>query len=36
MVSEQTEPVRPGRKRSQESRQAILRAAFEIVAEQGY
>ncbi|TDO33864.1 TetR family transcriptional regulator [Kribbella sp. VKM Ac-2527] len=30
------EPVRPGRKRSEESRQAILRAAFEIVAEQGY
>jgi AcrR family transcriptional regulator len=35
-VNEQTEPVRPGRKRSQVSRQAILKAAFEIVAEQGY
>lgn len=35
-MSKQAEPVRPGRKRSEESRQAILRAAFEIVAEQGY
>jgi AcrR family transcriptional regulator len=35
-VTNQPEPVRPGRKRSEESRLAILRAAFEIVAEQGY
>jgi AcrR family transcriptional regulator len=35
-VSNQAEPVRPGRKRSEESRLAILRAAFEIVADQGY
>ena len=35
-MTNQPEPVRPGRKRSEESRLAILRAAFEIVAEQGY
>jgi AcrR family transcriptional regulator len=35
-VSHQAKPVRPGRKRSEESRQAILSAAFEIVADQGY
>jgi len=35
-VSNQAEHVRPGRKRSEESRLAILSAAFEVVAEQGY
>jgi AcrR family transcriptional regulator len=31
-----THPVRPGRKRSEESRQAILTAALELTAELGY
>jgi AcrR family transcriptional regulator len=35
-VGNQAEHVRPGRKRSEESRLAILSAAFEVVAEQGY
>lgn len=35
-MSNQAEHVRPGRKRSEESRLAILSAAFEVVAEQGY
>jgi len=35
-MSDQPAPVRPGRKRSEESRLAILTAAFELAAELGY
>jgi AcrR family transcriptional regulator len=35
-MSEQQVPPRPGRKRSEESRLAILAAAFELIAEVGY
>ncbi|HEX3731356.1 MAG TPA: TetR/AcrR family transcriptional regulator [Mycobacteriales bacterium] len=35
-MSDQPVPVRPGRKRSEESRLAILTAAFELAAELGY
>src|SRR4051794_35694438 len=35
-MSDHPVSVRPGRKRSEESRQAILTAAFELVAELGY
>jgi AcrR family transcriptional regulator len=35
-VTEQIDPARPGRKRSEEARQAILAAALELTAEAGY
>jgi AcrR family transcriptional regulator len=35
-VTDQPTPVRPGRKRSEESRMAILAAAFELAGEIGY
>jgi AcrR family transcriptional regulator len=35
-MSDQPDPPRPGRKRSEESRLAILTAAFELAAELGY
>jgi AcrR family transcriptional regulator len=35
-VTDQTDQVRPGRKRSEDSRQAILAAALELTAEAGY
>lgn len=35
-MSDRPDPVRPGRKRSEESRLAILAAAFELAAEVGY
>jgi AcrR family transcriptional regulator len=35
-VTEQPDPARPGRKRSEEARQAILAAALELTAEAGY
>lgn len=36
VMSEQPAPPRPGRKRSEESRLAILTAAFELIGEVGY
>src|ERR1022692_2909133 len=36
LVHDQPVPIRPGRKRSEESRRAILTAAFELTAEGGY
>jgi AcrR family transcriptional regulator len=36
LVHDQLVPTRPGRKRSEESRRAILTAAFELTAEGGY
>ncbi|GLW08476.1 TetR family transcriptional regulator [Microtetraspora sp. NBRC 13810] len=36
LVNDSSEPVRRGRKRSEESRQAILRATYELVGEVGY
>jgi AcrR family transcriptional regulator len=35
-MTNQLDPVRPGRKRSEEARQAILAAALELTAEAGY
>ena len=35
-VTEQPDPARPGRKRSEEARQAILAATLELTAEAGY
>ena len=35
-VNDQSVPVRPGRKRSEDSRLAILTAAFELIGEVGY